>query len=318
MRVLKNVVWLFLLVAVQQASALGLSGVVERTFSVRPGGRLIVKAESATLRIATGTSDQVQLEVDERNGDLNDFDIRFDQAGNDVILEIEKRGSWGRWFSWGGRGIRVDARIPLEFNLDLKTSGGSISIDALKGETMAKTSGGSIDLGNIEGPVTARTSGGSITLKQGVGEADLDTSGGSIHIGDVDGSVSAHTSGGSITVSSVLGDLRVGTSGGGIRIDEVIGALDAKTSGGSIRARIPRPVNGDCSLTTSGGGITVRIGPDAGFTVDAKTSGGTVKTDIPVTTRSVSKSALRGRLGDGGPLLRMRTSGGSIRIEEDR
>ena len=51
--------------------------------------------------------------------------------------------------------------------------------------------------------------------------------------------------------------------------------------------------------------------------IDASTSGGSVSCDLPITTQGrMSKSSLRGTIGSGGPLLTLRTSGGSIRISE--
>ena len=56
--------------------------------------------------------------------------------------------------------------------------------------------------------------------------------------------------------------------------------------------------------------------PGVGLEIDASTSGGSVDTDLPVTVRgSISKPALRGQLNGGGNRLRLRSSGGGIRIK---
>ena len=73
---------------------------------------------------------------------------------------------------------------------------------------------------------------------------------------------------------------------------------------------------GDCSLTTSGGSITVHMKDDIGVDLNAKTSGGKVSSDLPVVIQGeISKHRIRGKINGGGPELYLKTSGGSIRIK---
>ena len=66
----------------------------------------------------------------------------------------------------------------------------------------------------------------------------------------------------------------------------------------------------------SGGGITVSLDPSAALEIDAASSGGSVTVDLPLTVQGkLSRNAVRGTLGGGGELLKLRTSGGGIRIE---
>jgi hypothetical protein len=68
-------------------------------------------------------------------------------------------------------------------------------------------------------------------------------------------------------------------------------------------------------LESSGGGIRVRLDPDANLNIDASTSGGSVQSDIPVkVVGKLSRSSLKGSLGSGGELLYVHTSGGSVTI----
>ncbi|MCW8849689.1 MAG: hypothetical protein OQJ81_06885, partial [Melioribacteraceae bacterium] len=114
------------------------------------------------------------------------------------------------------------------------------------------------------------------------------------------------------------GSVDAHTSGGGITVNEVYGAIDASTSGGSVYASITEQPKENCSLTTSGGGITVKLAHDINVYLDAKTSGGNVQTDFPITIKGkVDRSKLNGKINDGGPKLYLRSSGGSIHIEEN-
>ncbi|HRZ56644.1 MAG TPA: DUF4097 family beta strand repeat-containing protein, partial [Candidatus Paceibacterota bacterium] len=108
---------------------------------------------------------------------------------------------------------------------------------------------------------------------------------------------------------------RAHTSGGGIRIEEAGGRTDASTSGGSIRAALAGSPEEDCRFETSGGSIELSLPSGVSANVDAKTSAGTVSCDLPVAVQGKTRrSSLEGQLGQGGRLLKLRTSAGNIRI----
>ena len=148
-------------------------------------------------------------------------------------------------------------------------------------------------------------------------DIDLDTSGGGIRIRDIEGNVNVHTSGGGIRIADVRGDVRAETSGGGVRVENVTGSIDANSSGGPIEASFAPGAEARGRLSTSGGGVKVWLDRGANVEIDASTSGGSVRCDLPITMQGrMSKSRLRGTIGAGGPILTLRSSGGSIRIGE--
>ncbi len=292
-----------------------------QSFEVASGGLLKVRAERGSVEVTSGSSGQVQIEIVPKGQDLDelqdDFKISFDQTGNDVLVEIERKSSLGNWFNFGGKGFIVYATVPFEFNVDLVTSGGHISVADLRGEVRTTTSGGGLRFGQIEGHIWGKTSGGGIQLSECSGNVDVETSGGGIEIGEVDGTLRAYTSGGSISIKAASGSAKLGTSGGNIKIENVAGEIEAKTSGGSVEAALLEQPEGDCYLGTSGGNVTVKLAADLRFNVDAKTSGGQVKTDLPISVRgTIGKTEVQGELNGGGPKLVLRTSGGNIRIKE--
>ena len=288
------------LLFVAAAAQAAVESPIQRKFNVAPGGTLYLETDVGDVRINTG-SGGVNVDIKRRartDEIMQDFDVTFEQSGNDVTVRAKYDRPSSKWFNWSND---LDAdfviTVPATYNLQIKTSGGDLRIANLTGQVRARTSGGSIDLGNIDGTVDARTSGGDVSLAGASGRADLRTSGGSIEVGRVTGDLSAHT------------------SGGGIKIDEAGGAIDAVTSGGSIRARLAQQPRGDSRLSTSGGSIYLSVPANAAVDLDARTSGGDVETDVPVTVLGMkSDSTLQGKINGGGPRLTLRSSGGGIRL----
>ncbi len=329
MKSLTHMVWLIVIIAGISflASERALSEItdsMERWFQVSPGGRLTFQADLGSIEVRATDADTLKVEVirkvfaedrEEVDKILKNLEVTCTQRGDDVNMAISIKKAW---FSVSGRrkqrlNLLCLISVPGKYSIDLKTSGGSISVDDIEGEVRGKTSGGSLHFGDIEGPVWGRTSGGSITLAGCMGAADLRTSGGSINIGEVDGKVIAATSGGSIQIDKVMGSVNAKTSAGSITVEEVTGKIEAKTSGGTVTARISGQPKADSQLSTSGGSVVVYLADNIAVDVDAKTSGGRIKTDFPVTVQEEpSKDELKAKINGGGPKLLLHTSGGSI------
>lgn len=221
---------------------------------------------------------------------------------DDVLyIEFKYDNDWDFWSLFKSKpsvSFNATLSVPKSIDIDLHTSGGHIEVAGVEGEVAARTSGGHMKLAHIGGPLKAHTSGGSITATDLKSAADLSTSGGRIK------------------VDSIAGNSKLKTSGGSISATKVNGPLDAKTSGGSITASFPRGIDADTVLKTSGGGITAKLPQGEKFYLNARTSGGGVNSDFPITVYGELKRSqtAEGPVNGGGPLLELRTSGGSINV----
>ena len=285
--------------------------VVEKTFTVQPGGTLKVETSGGGIVVESGTGDTVKVtakEVIRADNDaeadalLKDFTLTIEQQGNDVTAKAKYASSPldFHFGSWPPVQVSFVVTVPTRYHTDLHTSGGSIKVGDLTGNVLARTSGGGIRIGQIDGTVDAHTSGGDIRLDFCTGDTKLDTSGGGISAQRIVGKADLHTSGGSISVKLVEN------------------ALQAHTSGGGVEATIAGALKDDCSLSTSGGSIRVAVDKTAAFRLDAATSGGGVRAaglTIRLENGGLGKSRLVGDVNGGGPLLKLRTSGGGIDVK---
>lgn len=289
----------------------------ERQMTLRPGGTFILDSDTGAVTVTGDSPAGALVSVTSRRDDFESrYDLQFEERNDGVTVRIKRRGSWlADMFrnSWRDN-TRITIRVPRATSTTISTAGGSIRGSAL-GNVKLRTSGGSIDASDFQGEAQLSTSGGSITARGIGGNLDADTSGGGIRAGDVRGAVRADTSGGSIVIDNATGDVQASTSGGGVRVSNAGGRVDAHTSGGSVEVTFARGNGRGGDLSTSGGGITAIVDPAIGLTIEAESSGGGVNADLPVTIRgAVSRRELKGDVNGGGPLLRMRTSGGGVRI----
>jgi len=304
------------------------AGVAARAEGVRivedrklePGGTLILDADAGSVSLKGGSGAGAHIVITADYDDLNEkFDFKYEETAGTLRITVRKKGSDG-WFHWSGSSTHApnfDIEIPSRTVLDIKTGGGHIEVDDIKGNTKLRTSGGHIQVSDLDGVLNAETSGGHIALKNVVGDSSVETSGGHIEATAVKGKLHAETSGGHISMKDVSGDIDCSTSGGHISISGAGGRVKAETSGGHVEVAFARGNGKGGEIDSSGGGVTVSVDPSLGFEVDAETGGGTVNSDVPITIEGrQSRSSLRGTIGKGGEALHIRTSAGSINIEK--
>ncbi len=287
---------------------------MEKTLTLEPGGEFRLETDMGKVTVTGTSSSGVRLVVTSRRDDLNDLlSFRYEEGVRSASVIARKKHHLDHLFGNWGSSIRFEVEVPAETAVTVHTSGGGISLASLRSPAKIETSGGGIEVRDLTGDLEAETSGGSIHLRDIKGKSNVETSGGGIEAVNLEGPLKAETSGGSVSCDRVTGDIHAHSSGGGIHIREAGGRVDADTSGGSIEATFARGNARGGNLESSGGGISVSLDPGVGLSIDAH--GNSVSSDLPLTVQGeFSRGSLRGTLGHGGESLRLRTSGGSVRI----
>jgi DUF4097 and DUF4098 domain-containing protein YvlB len=296
----------------------------KKSFSVSDGGTLKIEADRGSIEVRTGAGKSVEIEVIRKVERGSEADAKallathiltFNQDGENVLVKGELPGKWTSGWRSPNLNVKYVVSIPRNYNTDLKTSGGDITISDLNGEGHYRTSGGNIRVGRATGGILAKTSGGDITVAGCNKSIDVETSGGNIRADEVAGAVKAHTSGGDIHLTKIGGTTDAHTSGGNIQADQLMGTAQASTSGGDVKASFGKQPEGKCVFKTSGGNVELAITDEVSIDVDAHTSGGTVRSEFTTGDEGKhNRSSLKTKIKNGGPLVVLQTSGGDVRI----
>ncbi|HKW32927.1 MAG TPA: energy transducer TonB [Candidatus Acidoferrum sp.] len=233
----------------------------------------------------------------------------------------------------------------------LETEGGHIKVMGVTGDLSAFTAGGHINVGDTSGDASLHSGGGHIRARKIDGRADLETVGGNITVGQTSSFVSVRTGGGQIDFGEVRGSVRAQTGGGGIHVIYVSGPMEVESNGGSICVT---GASGAVQAATSGGSITAWINPgvpaerglvrleapsqlasgtgdlivylprNLAANIDALVANGTgqhiqVDSALHLTMQGppngLGQVRAMGALNGGGALLKLRTTGGKIRLQ---
>ena len=292
---------------------------IQKTYQTDGRGTFTLKLERSDIRLDTHDQSCVHVALSHQgdcDGDLEeDRLVSESQSDNDINMEVRLKKDIKHRLKNMVKPWRLICQIhlPAAYQIDLNTSAGNIIVSDLEGPITCITAGGNIKTGAIAKSVSVKTSGGNLVVAEAGAAVVAKTSGGNISIGDAEGTVSATTSGGNIRVGRAKNSVLAHTSGGNIHLQDVGGSTEAISSGGDLHAQISRQPADHCTLETSGGSVTARIVEGLSLDVDARTHGGKVSCEFDLKT-SDKRNSLRGELGEGGPALRLRTSGGDICI----
>src|SRR6266478_651979 len=229
-----------------------------------------------------------------------------------------------------------------EGDLNAFTAGGHINTGFIHGEANLHSGGGHIRAAGIGGKAELTTEGGNITVGKAGNFVAVKTGGGQIDFGEVRGSVHAQTGGGGIRVMYVSGPMDVESSGGSICLTRVSGSVRAETGSGTITAWInpeasgvgtsaaPRvasaavSLSGASQLISGEGDIVVFLPRNLAANIEAIVEHGgehRIQAD-PALALQIAKSAQSSgplkavaALNGGGPILKLKTTGGKIKLQ---
>jgi DUF4097 and DUF4098 domain-containing protein YvlB len=207
-------------------------------------------------------------------GMIDQMELHTQWSGDHVELDVEIPKKWNRHGS-----VNLSIHIPMNMRVEVTSSNGRVSLEG------------------IRGTVRARSSNGSVSVR------------------DVIGDVQIVTANAKVRCSCTCGRLIARSSNGKIELGDHSGSVDASTSNGMIRASLKEISREGVRLATSNGRIVLELPEDASGDVDIRVDNGVIRNSRALSGESTTSGGhVRGRLGGGGPPIKLRTSNGTVSI----
>ena len=210
--------------------------------------------------------------------------------------------------------ISYEITAPAECKLRSRTGSGDQRIGDITGPVDTASGSGDLLLGKIGGRVDASAGSGSITVDGARSGVNARTGSGSISASEVAGDITASTGSGDVTVTQAgPGTVRVNVASGDAHIRGVQGALQVDSASGSVI--VQGTPGGGWQISSASGDVTLELPQSVAFNLEARSSSGDIESTHPVTmTGAIDRRSVNGQVRGGGPLVRVRTSSGDIRI----
>jgi hypothetical protein len=245
----------------------------------------VLRVHNANGRTCINAEDREDVEVrarkmaraestEEASRLLDQIRVVAQEIGDALEFEIDVPRKWNR------RGCaNLEIRVPRGLAVDVTASNGKVSIEGMRGPVRAHSSNGAVD------------------------------------IEDVIGDIEIATSNAKVACSNTRGRLVARSSNGKIEMVQHRGSVDASTSNGLIRASLEEIGKEGIQLATSNGRIVLDLPDEVDADVDIRVDNGVIRNERELCKSSrASHGQIRGRLGAGGSLIKLRTSNGSISL----
>lgn len=193
--------------------------------------------------------------------------------------------------------------------------------DALQVELPA---GLAVEVASISGELEARGLSAGCTLRSISGDIAVRSVSGGLELRAVSGDVTAAAVSGDLVAKTVSGELRIeGARGGLIELKSVSGEVElagelgevrAVAHSGRLRLRGSIAAGGGVRAKTFSGDLEVLLPAAADFELDAGTRSGSVAVEHAIDPALESATRAEGRVGKGGPELRLKSFSGDIAV----
>ena len=248
----------------------------EENFSFTDVEKVVVDGSFFKIEIVGHSADSVETRVTmPENMRRRGVSVSHEKTGSTLNVSVERRKLSGGFLSW--RQSRIVIKAPFDTELEVATSSGSISAEAIATRTIKlSASSGGIDVLNCDAALSVGTSSGKIVVDSCAGSKSLSSTSGGIVVRNSDGEIEADSSSGKQTYDKITGSISGTTSSGKIEVSDITGALGLRSaSGGQYGEGVT--LTGNSSFQTSSGSIDFDFANDMDdFTLNLESSSGKI------------------------------------------
>ncbi len=271
----------------------------EKRFTVDGTPDLRVATFDGSIQIHAWDKPGILVEIEKRGPSkesVNALQVIVEQKGNVIDLEVKrpKNESFSSIGLHQTAYARLIVSVPRSANVRARSGDGSITIEQVTGRIELRTGDGSIRATGVSGDMNFDTSDGSVVVDGAEGQLVVETGDGSVNVSGRLSVVKLHTGDGSVVYRAEPGS-------------SMTNAWDITTGDGSVTLYLPREFGADVDAHTGDGRIISDLRSDVADPVE-KTDRGSDRTER-------DRRTLRGPIGAGGQLLRVRTGDGAIRLK---
>jgi hypothetical protein len=199
----------------------------------------------------------------------------------------------------------------LAADMQVETTSGDIGIAALRANADVTSVSGDVTLEQV-GRARARTTSGDVNV-HGAGSLDCGTVSGDVTADGVRAALEFKSESGDLEVDGAPAGIRARSTSGGLSVRDAAGDVALSTVSGSIEARFARALRA-AELSSTSGGIEADLASGLGVNLAASTTSGSMDCRAPMTLLRHDAHHLEGRVGSGGPAIRIQTVSGDLTV----
>src|SRR4030095_8534342 len=114
----------FAFILIAAGSAQAAEKLLDRSFTVSPGGTLYVEADGGDVRVTASDSNQVKVHMVFRGSEKEVANTTLDAVQKDNGVSVTMKRESHSWFSWGSSYDQViEVSVPKRYDVNVRTGG---------------------------------------------------------------------------------------------------------------------------------------------------------------------------------------------------
>ena len=209
--------------------------------------------------------------------------------------------------------VSYRVRVPRDTAIVIDTDSGAVSVDGPTAPVTVTTQSSQITLSRLAGMTAVTTGSGDVTIDRATGGLRVVTHSSAITARALSGALEARTQSGAVRASfSGAGSADVEAGSSAVQLEGLSGRLAVRTQSGRVDVRGAPTATWD--VATGSGLIEAGFAPSAKFTLEATSRSSSVRLDGVSVDGVTAKGRVSGKVGGGGPTVRLATRSGQIHI----
>jgi hypothetical protein len=207
-------------------------------------------------------------------------------------------------------------RVPASSSVSVENRNGGVTIRGIDGNQEINNRFGDVEVQGIKGTVKIQNRNGTVHVEDIGDTVTISNSFGPINVSNVRGELKIDGRNNEIDIEHVDKDIEVESAFQNVDIDDPKGAVKVKSRNGEVSVRLLQPPTRDVSISSEFGDVNIEFPDGSTFTADVHTRHGEVHSDFSE-LQSNSHNAdhsLNGRVGTGGPTIKVESRNGEIRF----
>ena len=283
----------------------------EKTVALAKDGKVDISNISGDITVVSWNQDQVKIEA-LKVSEASSLEKAKENAAK-VTIEVVPEGSL----------LRIETKYPKSG----KFWGGD-SVDVSVDYKLWIPEKAALKANNISGDITAESIGGAAALKAVSGDvqitkaaagADCNSVSGNVTVADVTGDAFLKSISGDIKASVVKGAVEAESVSGDVELMDVSEAPTArvKALSGEVVFRGRLSKQGNYSLKSHSGSVSLYLPADSAFDLEAETFSGGIRSDFEIkVVGQVSPKEMSGTVNGGGAVLKVSSFSGDIQLKK--
>jgi DUF4097 and DUF4098 domain-containing protein YvlB len=195
---------------------------------------------------------------------------------------------------------------------------GATLLSRINGAVDVKSRNDRVAVEDITGATKISNQFGGVEARRISGNLEVEHRNGEVNVEEIKGNAQISNQFGSIEVTRVDGNATIENRFHYVKLEDVKGVIWVENRNGNVEVRFVQPPRNNIRVDNRFGDVRLILPDNSSFSLDARTRYASVSTDFEELTRrdEPDRNSLSGRVGSGGPEIRIDNQNGNINISK--